>query len=104
MLQMKALKHTVEEEGELFPGDLFFPGYFHNRATGVFNSDNPIAWTTPRIRAHQLATSGVASLVAILEGLEKPEVPMHLERLEETLPLPTLYDAITNILGEESDG
>lgn len=102
MLQMKALKHTVEEEGELFPGDLFFPGYFHNRDSGVFTSDNPIAWTTPRIRAHQLATSGVASLVAILEDPETPEVKPEPKRKGKKLP--TLYEAITDILGEESDG
>lgn len=99
MLQMKALKHTVEEEGELFPGDLFLPGYFHTRETGVFNSDNPIAWTTPRIRAHQLASSGVASLVAIIE---EPEVAPEPKRKGKKLP--TLHEAATDILGEGSDG
>ena len=59
-LQMRALVLTTTEEGELFPGDLFFPGYFHVRESGIFDTSTPILWTNPRVRSHQLATEGLA--------------------------------------------
>lgn len=71
-LQMRALCHTSTEEGELFPGDLFYPGFFHVRETGVFDTSKVIGWTTPKVRAHQLITEGLAEhLEEVVE--EKPK-------------------------------
>ena len=93
---MKALKHTVTEEGEIFPGDLFYPGYFHDRDTSLFTQDRPIAWTTPDIRAHQLLTEGLAERLPLLLDLsdlrmgENTEVILEESVLPENPPEPEI--------------
>ncbi len=83
---MRALKHTVTEEGEILPGDLFYPGYFHNRDTSIFSQDNPIAWTTPEIRAHQLMTDGLAERLPCVSDLKDLEEEQASQPAEPSIP------------------
>jgi hypothetical protein len=89
-LKAKALRFSITDEGQLYHGLDFFPGWFHEigrDAAGniICNPTKKITWTTPEIRMHQLLSEKMVVRVEQLQPVNSsPIVLSNSSQVKET--------------------